>query len=257
MKKNFLLISAAAVVLASCSGPKSSGGAGGVNSVSRSEQQQGWKLLFDGKTKDGWHSYGRPTAGQAWQVVDGTLYFDTSQRQGRRMIGGGDLVTNQEYENFHLKYDWKISKKGNSGVIFLTHEDTSKYRQTYFTGLEMQVLDNDGHPDGKIEKHRAGDLYDLIKCSVETVKPVGEWNQAEIRVLNGKLDLFLNGTNVVSTMMWDDRWKQLVANSKFRTMPGFSQYKKGRICLQDHGNPVWFRNIKIRELPANATAATP
>jgi hypothetical protein len=246
MKKLMLVIAGIAYLFIACKSQKGAGGS--VNSVSRVEQQEGWKLLFDGKSKAGWHSYGRATAGQAWQVKDGAIYFDTSQRQGRRIIGGGDLVTNQEFENFHLKYEWKISPKGNSGVIFLTHEDTARYQQTYYTGLEMQVLDNDGHPDGKIQKHRAGDLYDLIKSSSEPVKAVGEWNQAEIVMNKGKLELYLNGTNVVTTTLWDDNWKQLVANSKFKAMTGFTQYKKGRICLQDHGNVVWFRNIKIKEL---------
>ena len=112
----------------------------------------------------------------------------------------------------------------------------------------MEVLDNSGHPDSKIIKHRAGDLYDLISCSKETVKPAGEWNLAEVKCLNGKLDLFLNGENVVSTTLWDDNWKKLVAGSKFVEMPDFGTYKKGKIGLQDHGNAVWYRNIMIKKL---------
>jgi hypothetical protein len=114
--------------------------------------------------------------------------------------------------------------------------------------MEMQVLDNDRHPDAKIPKHRAGDLYDLISCSRETVKPALEWNKAGIRALNGKLDLFLNGENVVSTTLWDDNWKKLIAGSKFKAMPNFGTFKKGRIALQDHGNKVWYRNIMIKKL---------
>src|SRR5262249_2224717 len=116
------------------------------------------------------------------------------------------------------------------------------------SGPEMQVVDNAGHPDGKIVKHRAGDLYDMISSSKETVKPYGEWNQVEIKALNGKLDLFLNGENIVSTTMWDDNWKKLIAESKFKDMAGFGTYTKGRIGLQDHGNQVWFRNIMIKRL---------
>ena len=114
--------------------------------------------------------------------------------------------------------------------------------------MEMQVLDNNGHPDAKIIKHRAGDLYDLITSSPEMVKPYGEWNHAEIKCLNGKLDFYLNGTNVVSTMLWDDNWKKMVAGSKFKYMPAFGTYKKGHIGLQDHGNDVEFKNIKIKRL---------
>jgi hypothetical protein len=158
------------------------------------------------------------------------------------------MVSNDSYENFDLKLEWKISPKGNSGIIFLVNEDTTKYKETWNTGLEMQVLDNNGHPDGKIKKHRAGDLYDLISSSSEPVKPVGEWNQAEIKVDHGKLDLFLNGTNVVSTTLWDDNWNKLVAGSKFKSMPGFAKSHSGKIALQDHGNEVWYRNIEIKKL---------
>jgi hypothetical protein len=159
-----------------------------------------------------------------------------------------DLVTDKEYENFHLSLDWKIGKGGNSGIIFLVKEDTGTYKNTYETGPEMQVLDNAGHSDGKIYKHRAGDLYDLIASTKESEKPVGEWNHTEIKLNKGKLDFYLNGNHIVSTTMWDDNWNKMVAASKFKTMPDFARFKKGRIALQDHGDPVWFRNIKIEEL---------
>ncbi|HVG42539.1 MAG TPA: DUF1080 domain-containing protein, partial [Chitinophagaceae bacterium] len=161
---------------------------------------------------------------------------------------GGDLVTDNEYENFHLKLEWKIAPKGNSGVIFYVQEDKTKYNDTYNTGPEMQVLDNEGHADAKIIKHRAGDLYDLISVSRETVKKAGEWNAAEIIANNGKLDFYLNGEHTVSTTMWDTAWQQMIAGSKFKDMQGFGAFKKGRIALQDHGDDVWYRNIMIKTL---------
>ena len=202
----------------------------------------GWTTLFDGTSTNGWHSYGKSGVNTRWKIADGALSIDTASKES------GDIVTNDEYENFDLQLDWKIAPKGNSGIIFLVKEDTAKYNATYLTGPEMQVLDNNGHDDAKIPKHRAGDLYDLIACSTETVKPVGEWNQAEIKINKGKLDLFLNGTNVVSTTLWDDNWKKLVAGSKFKAMPDFATFKSGHIALQDHGDMVWYKNIRIRKL---------
>jgi hypothetical protein len=112
----------------------------------------------------------------------------------------------------------------------------------------MQILHNEGHPDGKIEKHRVGDLYDLIAASEDASKPVGEWNLAEIISQDNQLRFILNGKEVVKTTLWDDAWKQMIANSKFKEMPGFGTFKKGKIALQDHGDMVWFRNIRIRRL---------
>jgi len=218
------------------------------NILSEKEKTDGWQLLFDGQSTKGWHKYGGEPVGSAWKIADHKLYLDISNKVNGKVEGGGDIVTDEEFENFHLKLRWKISKNGNSGIMFYVNEDTAKYKRSYETGPEMQVLDNDGHPDAKIIKHRAGDLYDLISCSKETVKHAGKWNLAEIKCVNGKLDFYLNGKNVVSTMLWDDNWKKMVAASKFKQWPGFGTFKKGRICLQDHDNMVWYRNIKIRRL---------
>lgn len=201
-----------------------------------------WTPLFDGKTTTGWHTYGKDAAGAAWSVSDGALHLDPNTQEGR-----GDLVSEKSYSNFDLKLDWKVAAGSNSGIIFLVNEDTAKFSQTYSSGPEMQVLDNDGHPDGKITKHRAGDLYDLIKSSSEPVKPVGEWNTAEIIVHNDSLTFKLNGVQVVATTLWDAHWKDLIAHSKFAGWPGFGTFKTGKIALQDHGNEVWFKNIEIKE----------
>lgn len=241
--KKLVTFACAAVLLAACNSTEEK------KETTTADQPaaDGRTRLFDGSSTTGWHKYGGGAAPSAWKIVDSALYLDTTVRQAGGH-GGGDLVSDEEFENFDLKLEWKISPGGNSGIIFYTHEDTAKYKSTWETGPEMQVVDNDGHPDGKFNKHRAGDLYDLMECSKSAVNAVGQWNQVEIRSLNGKLDLFLNGENVVSVMMWDDNWKTLVAGSKFKDMPGFGVFKKGHIVLQDHGNAVWYRNIVIKKL---------
>ena len=250
--QKFLMIASASALILSCNSQNSSTNstemkADSSQATEAAQPNDGWISLFDGKTTAGWHKYGGSSVGSGWKVQDSALFLDTTVKvNGKR--DGGDIVTNEEFENFDLKLEWKIAKNGNSGVMFCVHEDTTKYKTPYETGPEMQVLDNDGHPDGKIKKHRAGDLYDLISCSKETVKPVGEWNQIEIKLLGGKLDFYLNGENVVSTTLWDDNWNKLVAASKFKKMPGFGTFKKGHIDLQDHDCDVWFRNIMIKKL---------
>jgi hypothetical protein len=227
-----------------------------VSILTDQEKADGWQVLFDGKTTNGWHKYGGGPVGTAWKINDGVLWLDASNKEdvdpsdktNMKIVGGGNLVTDEDFDNFDLKLDWKIDTAGNSGILFYVAEDTAKYKEPYHTGPEMQVVDNDRHPDGKLVKHMAGDLYDLIACSKKTVKPAGEWNAVEIKSLNGKLDLYLNGENVVSTTMWDDNWKKMVAASKFKQWPDFGTFKKGKICLQDHDNMVSYRNIRVKRL---------
>jgi hypothetical protein len=231
--------------LASCNPPQTVNGS---NSLTKEQRAEGWKSLFDGKTVKGWHKYGGDPVGSAWKVKEDYLYLDTSQKKNGSVVGGGDIVTDEEYDNFHFQTEWKIAANGNSGIIFYIHEDKKQFNWPWETGPEMQVLDNQGHPDALYPKHRAGDLYDLIACSKEVVKRAGEWNLAEIKCVNGKLDMYLNGVNVISTTMWDDNWKKMVRESKFRNMPAFGTFRKGRIGLQDHDNEVCYRNIRIRKL---------
>lgn len=204
--------------------------------------------LFDGSTLTGWHTYGKTEPGSAWNVDSGAIHLQAAGSAGYQTSGGGDLVSNEEYEDFDLQLDWKISKNGNSGILLYVQEDTAKYKETYFTGPEIQVLDNNGHPDAKIIKHRAADLYDLITSTPETVKPVGEWNKVRIRSEDSTLTVWLNGTQVVTTKLWDDNWRKMVANSKFKQWQDFGTFTKGHIVLQDHGNEVWYRNINIERL---------
>lgn len=217
------------------------------NVLTDQEKAEGWELLYDGQTSKGWHIWHAKSDGSAWKADSGTLRLDPREMKDWQTVGGGDLVTDSAFTNFHFSVEWKVADSGNSGIIFLVQED-AKYEHTWHTGPEMQVLDNNGHPDAKILKHRAGDLYDLISSSKEVVKKAGEWNKAEVIYNKGALDLILNGEKVVSTRLDDEQWKKLKAGSKFKDRPGFGAFTGGHIALQDHGNKVWFRNIKIRKL---------
>ncbi len=217
------------------------------NTLTAKEKKQGWKLLFDGKTLNGWHNFNSDKIGEAWQVVDGAIHLNKKQQEGFQVKGGGDIVTADEFENFELSLEWKIAPCGNSGIIFNVTE-SKDYQYVWQTGPEMQVLDNTCHPDAKIEKHRAGNLYDLIQSPKESVKPAKEWNVAVIKLNKGHLQLFLNGVLQVDTHMFTPEWEAMIKGSKFKDMPGFGKSKKGHISLQDHGDLVWYKNIKIREL---------
>lgn len=242
-KKSIALWASAGLLMAFTSAP----GPEKPLKVAATEVVAEWTPLFDGNTFAGWAKYGGGAVGKAWKIENGELYLDAANKAGWQTGDGGDIVTAEEYENFHFKYEWKIAANGNSGVIFLVHE-SPEYSYPWQTGPEMQVLDNAGHPDAKIVSHRAGDLYDLIVSSQETVKPAGEWNQAEIRINKGKLDFFLNGVNIVSTQLFTPEWEVLIAKSKFKSMPGFGKYTKGKIALQDHGDVVHYRNLVIKKL---------
>ena len=216
------------------------------NSLSRKEKKQGWKLLFDGKTTAGWHTYLRDTVGSKWQVRDGAIIFDTSKPRN----GGGDLVTNDEFGNFELLLEWKISKGGNSGIIFNIQED-KKFPATYLTGPEMQVLDNIDASDNKKQNHLAGCLYDMAGDStVSRPKPVGEFNQVRILQNKGHLTLWLNGIKTYEGQIGSEEWNSLVAKSKFAggTFTNFAKLAKGKIALQQHPGSSEWRNIKIRAL---------
>ena len=208
-----------------------------------------WVSLFNTNTFEGWHTYGKDSVGSAWNIEDSAIHLDASVKNNWQTKGGGDIVTNNEYGNFDLQLDWKISEGGNSGIMFYVKEDTSKYKYTWYTGPEMQVADNEKNEDGKIYKSQAGDIYELFHTtSDQYVRPAGEWNHVEIKSDNGKLDLYMNDHHVLDTTIWDDAWKKNIAGTKFKDMPDFGTFKKGRIALQDHGADVWYKNIRIKNL---------
>jgi len=217
---------------------------GQINTLTEKEKKEGWKLLFDGQTTAGWRNYNSEKTGPGWKVADGLLYLDAANKS---QPSGGDIITNGEFENFELSLDWKIEPCGNSGIIFNVVEDP-KYKYTFLTGPEMQILDNACHPDAKIDKHRAGNLYDLIESKTVVVHPGGEWNQARIISNKGHLELWLNDNKQVETEMFTLEWEAMIKASKFKDMPAFGKARKGHIALQEHGHQVWFRNIKIREM---------
>jgi hypothetical protein len=203
------------------------------------EQAAGWKLLFNGTDLAGWRGYKKDAPGATWVVENGALTLTAG--------GAGDIMTVEEFGPFELSLEWKISPNGNSGIIYLIEEDGTA-ANTYNTGPEMQVLDNDGHADGKFPSHRAGALYDIEVPPDGAVKPVGEWNVAVVRYTGSEIEHWLNGVLVSESSYGDDAWKAKVAASKFATMPLFGTFASGHIALQDHGDRVWYRNIKIRAL---------
>ena len=212
-------------------------GAGAV--LTPEETAAGWKLLFNGTDLSGWKGYKKDAPGATWVVEDGTLALTAG--------GAGDIMTKEEFGPFELSLEWKISPNGNSGIIYLIKEDAAA-ENTYNTGPEMQVLDNDGHPDGKIPSHRAGALYDFQVPPEGAVKPVGEWNHAVVRYTGSEIEHWLNDVLVSETSYGDDAWKAKVAATKFKQWPLFGTFASGHIALQDHGDKVWYRNIKIRPI---------
>jgi hypothetical protein len=221
-----------------------------INSLTQAEKDDGWVLLFDGKTSEGWRGYKKESFPAAWKIVDGTIHCMGSGRGEAGAKDGGDIIYDKEFQNFTLSLEWKISEGGNSGIFYLGQEELD---YIWKTAPEMQVLDNEKHPDAKLGKdgnRQAGSLYDLIPAKPQNAMPVGEWNKVEITVYKGTVVHKQNGVNVVEYHLWTPEWNELVAGSKFPGLnPNWADVaSKGYIGLQDHGDDVWFRNIKIKEL---------
>src|SRR5690625_4026310 len=221
------------------------------NQLTESEVAEGWQLLYDGNSLEGLRSYNSDTLGERWVIDNGTLHM-SGLREGeegwRTPEGGGDaVITPEPVENFELYLEWKISKGGNSGIIYNVKE-RPELEHAFLTGPEYQILDNARHPDGQIETHRAGDNYDLVASKFVAANPPGEWNRTRLIVDNGHVQHWLNGYKVVEIEMWSDEWNELIANSKFADWEHFAKSPGGIIVLQDHADKVWFRNMKLKEL---------
>jgi len=221
-----------------------------VNTLTQAEIEDGWMLLFDGKTSDGWRGYKKDYFPNGWQIVDGTIQCLGSGRGEAGNKEGGDIIFDKESQNFTVSLEWKISEGGNSGIFYLGQEELD---YIWKTAPEMQVLDNVNHPDAKLgidNNRQAGSLYDLIPAKPQNAKSVGEWNKVEITVYKGTVVHNQNGVNVVEYHLWTPEWNELVAGSKFPALnkDWAEVASKGYFGLQDHGDDVWFRNIKVKEL---------
>jgi hypothetical protein len=226
------------------------------NTLTEAEKIEGWKLLFDGKSLTGWRGIGQEGLPQGhWVIEDGAIKKvaggEVTRQKDGQPLQGGDLMTLATFADFELRLEWKISPGGNSGVKYNVSEEMSKTYapQGAAIGFEYQILDDDIHPDAKNGPNRtAAALYDLIAPEGKTLKPVGEFNEARIVFRGNHGEHWLNGVKVLEFDLATPKMNELVAASKYRDIRGFAEKRRGHIVFQDHGDTVWFRNIKIREV---------
>lgn len=219
------------------------------NTLTEKEKKQGWTLLFNGKDFTGWRQCNSTGMAPNWVIEDEAMKVFTAPGKKPGHGAGGDILYKEKkFKNFELSVDWKTSKMGNSGIFYYVREVPGK--PIYYAAPEVQVLDNVDATDNKLANHLAGSLYDMLPADPKTVKPAGEWNTIVIKVKDGKVTHTQNGKKVVKYTLWSKEWDDMVANSKFKDFQGFQEgiSHEGYIGLQDHGYPIWFRNIKIREL---------
>lgn len=222
-----------------------------VNTLSEAEKRSGWQLLFDGESTDGWRNYKKDSISDGWKVEDGVLI--------RAQGGAGDIVTKEEYGAFEMLIDYKISPEGNSGLMFHVTEDGG---QPWFSGPEIQVQDNvDGHDPQKAgwlyQLYRPGTAYGSNGETADATRPAGEWNQLYVRIAPDGCEVCVNGVRYYTFKIGSDDWNRRVAKSKFSQFEGFGKAKAGHICLQDHGDMVSYRNIKVRRLNDDGSVPQP
>jgi hypothetical protein len=220
-----------------------------VNQLTGAEKAAGWRLLFNGKSFDGWRGFHSDKVPAGWAIEDGCI--KKVPAQGELGQAGGDLITFDQFDNFEFSIEWKLSKEANSGIKYLISESLPPTGRSGVS-FEYQVLDDENHPDAKagIAGNRtAGSLYDLIPASkAKKLKPIGEFNRTRIVVKGNHIEHWLNGVKVVEFERGGEKLKQHIAESKFKNTKGSGETAKGHILLQDHGDAVWYRNIKIRTL---------
>ena len=215
------------------------------NKLTKEEKSDGWQLLFDGKTLNGWRDYNGDKLTAPWFATDGTI-----QARG----GGGDahgyIVTSKNYENFDLVWDWKIAKGGNSGMLYHVVENPA-FKVPYVTGPEYQLIDNLGFPEPLEDWQKTAADYAMHVADISKliIKPAGEWNSSRIVFDNGHVEHWLNGQKVVEFEAWTEDWFARKHSGKWENAPEYGLASTGVICLQDHGAAAWFRNMKIKELP--------
>jgi len=209
------------------------------NTLSKKEKKQGWVLLFDGTSTNGWRSY-KNKEQQGWDVKDGELYCKSEGVTKR-----ADLITANKYENYELQIDWKISPKMNSGIIYMVTEDNSA---SYESGPEYQLIDDIGYPGKLSDKQLNGANYDMQAPVAKVSRPAGEFNHTKIVINKGHVEHWLNGTKVVDYQLWAPEWEQQKLNSKWKDVKPYGMSKSGHIALQDHGGGIAFKNIKIKPL---------
>ncbi|MYA07208.1 MAG: DUF1080 domain-containing protein [Holophagales bacterium] len=212
--------------------------------LSAEEVEAGFQSLFDGESLDHWRGFKLDQVPAGWSAADGVVHFlpPTGDDAGPR----ADLLTREQYRNFEFRFDWAVTAGGNSGVMFHVSEDAPA---SYSTGPEFQILDDGGHRDGQRMETSAASNYALHARQGGELVPVGEFNTSALRVEGNLVTHWLNGEKVVEYVLWDDDWKALVEASKFASMPGYGMMETGHIALQDHGNEIWFRNLRILVLP--------
>jgi Domain of Unknown Function (DUF1080) len=206
------------------------------NTLTSEERAHGWKLLFDGKSTEGWRGFKQKTAPAGWRVVDGAL---------TRVGSGGDLITVDQYGSFELHIEWNVAAGGNSGIMFRVSEAEE---ETYHTGPEFQVLDNARHADGKDPLTSAGSCYAMYAPDRDVSRPAGSWNTARLVVNGNRVMHWLNGSEIVRYELLSPDWEKRVLASKFKEWPNYGRLPRGHIVLQDHGDRVAYRNIRIRQI---------